>query len=1654
MKKLLLVFALFNTLLASAQVDENAIAMDLVTKNKIAIGLSDQDLNNAIVSNTYFDKASNLRMVYLQQSFCSLPVYNQLQVLAFKNSILVSNTGSRIKSIEKITGGNKGIPQINAEAAVLTALSDRKLTAKSSPVVIGSEKNGHFIVFDNMGISRENITAELMWVPLEDGIKVVLAWQIYIIPNTTSDYWMVRVDAIKNTVVSVNNLTVYCNWGDPSKEASCKKNEDHHQKEKKIAQENKYSFNFGSLDLIEKKSTSPNIFNNATYRVVPFPYESPKHFVDTTAVITNPWTAAPGNATTLNWNSDGTTDYINTRGNNVWAQEDANGNNGTGTQTNSLSSTDPLNFEFVPKFTVSPSQTTPVQNQQFNVTNLFYWNNIIHDVMYQYGFDEVGGNFQANNLGRGGAENDHVLADAQDGSGTNNANFATPADGGSGRMQMYLWSGTPQKDGDVDNGVVTHEFAHGISNRLTGGPAQAGCLGNDEQMGEGWSDYYGLMFTQNWATTDTGYGYSTPRAVGTYAFGQSPTGAGIRTQKYCTNMAVNTKKYATSIPTESHDRGEIWCAVLWDMTWAIIRQEYTLNSANGINPNLYDASGNGGNIIALKLVTEGMKLQPCSPGFIDGRDAIIKADELLYGGSHVCVIREAFRRRGMGALASQGSSNSVTDQVADFSSGTASLKISSNIHEVQEGQNITFTNTLTSGSCAGVTNFKLTDTLPSNVTYVSSTNGGTYNTTNRVLSWVVNLTANQTQDYSFTVSVNSGAYFPTVTVFEDSVLNPTLSSDWTSTSSTTTKWDISNTRSYSPDYSYFSHNLDLPSDEKLTLTNAITLGATPPDLTFRHWFNSESTYDGGVLEVSTNGGTTWTDMQSNIYSGGYTTLMDTSTVLKNRRAWSGTSGNKFIRTKVRLTPYANQSIKFRFRFTSDNGTAAEGWYVDNIAIKSQALIDIQSNLFSASNVRAATVDTFAIIVPVSLCTPSSTTVPPVSVCNSYTWNGVIYTTSGIKTWTGTNAAGCDSIVTLNLTINQATTSSTSITVCSSYTWNGVTYSNSGVYTYSFPGGNANGCDSSAILNLTVNQPRVPSFNQLSPVCINSSFSLPSTSTNGISGSWSPAPNNQTTTTYTFTPNAGQCALPATMTVTVNATPTVPTFTQIAAICKNGNFTLPTTSLEGVSGTWSPAVNNQSTTTYTFTPTTGACATTTTITVEVKQPSSSVASPVTACSSYTWNGTTYTTSGIKTWTGTNAVGCDSTVSIIMLIYSPSVSNSSVSVCSTYDWNGFTYTSSGTYTWMGTNSVGCDSTAILNLTIKQPTTSTSNVSICSTSLPYSWNNTNYNASGTYTKTGLTNIAGCDSTAYLVLTVNTTPITPTFNQVAAICKNGSFNLPLNSTEGVTGTWSPAPNNQTTTTYTFTPSAGQCALTTTMTVSIKQPSSSVESPVTACSSYTWYGLTYTTSGIKTWTGTNTEGCDSVVTINIKINSPSTSSSSATACSSYIWNGVTYTTSGIKTWTGVNSGNCDSTATLNLTINQPVDYDTTITSTGFYTWIVNGVNQTLYQSGNYKDSSCGIKILRLTIRANTVVYPSPTNGAFNINLAALNNNLTNDLVLNKNVTITVYDAIGKKVLTQKIVNVFTDKLSIRNCSGGIYFIKIQSTDKSINYSTKIFKTN
>jgi hypothetical protein len=211
------------------------------------------------------------------------------------------------------------------------------------------------------------------------------------------------------------------------------------------------------------------------------------------------------------------------------------------------------------------------------------------------------------------------------------------------------------RDSDYDSGIIAHEYGHGVSNRLTGGPGTTSCLGNQEQMGEGWSDFLGLCMTTTSADNATEV-----RGIGTYPSFQATNGPGIRPYPYTTDLNVNPMTYATisaagiSVP---HGVGSVWCTVLWDMYWALVDRY-------GFDDDLYH--GTGGNNLALRLVQEGMKLQPCSPGFVTGRDGILAADQALTGGANTCLLWEVFARRGLGINASQGSSNTIGDEVEDF----------------------------------------------------------------------------------------------------------------------------------------------------------------------------------------------------------------------------------------------------------------------------------------------------------------------------------------------------------------------------------------------------------------------------------------------------------------------------------------------------------------------------------------------------------------------------------------------------------------------------------------------------------------------------------------------------------------------------------------------------------------------------------------------------------------------------------------------------------------------------------------------------------------------------------------------------------------------------------------------------------------------------
>lgn len=970
-KFLLALTALSCFFMANAQSDQTGIAKQLVEKNKAAIGLTAANINDVIIANTYMIPGGNdLRIVYLQQSFQGIPVYNELKVLVFKGDQLVSNTGSRIDDIEKRIAVKTNSPAVTVLTAVENSLRDAKTAAREPIVPIMTKNDGKKHEFGRLGASEENITAELMWYPINDKREVRLAWQVFVAPNNSTDFWLIRIDALTGAVIGKQNLTVTCNWDAKGHSVSEHIAENHGQA---AVQQN---FVEKSKQLLNWKYYKPFIINSATYKVVPYPNESPNHLgTPGYATVTDPWTLSPGDATSLKWHSDGTTDYNITRGNNVWATE---GQSTTTNNTNtiftpdgqpatSVTAADPLNFDFTPNYTVAPTQRTPVPNQQFNTTNLFYWNNIMHDISYLYGFTETGANFQTNNQGRGGNGNDYVIAIAQSSAGTSNANFSTPGDGSRGRMRMYLWSGSPQKDGDVDNGIIAHEYTHGISNRLTGGGG-AGCLGNAEQGGEGWSDYYGLMVTTNWATATVNDGFNIPRGIGTYALNQATTGAGIRSQRYCTNMAINNKVYASSIPSAPHDRGEIWCSVLWEMTWSIIQQA-------GINPNLFNPAGAGGNSVALKLVTEGMRLQPCNPGFIDARNAILKADTLFYGAQYSCAIWRAFAKRGMGRAASQGSSNSVSDQVANYDVDNGSLSVTSNPVQAQEGQNVTYTNVVTAGNCTPVAGFFLTDTLPSHVTYVS---GGTYNAANRtVTTSPVNVSTGATQNYPFIVTVNPGSYFAPVTHLTETVTSGSIPAAWTASSINGTAWSVSTTVSNSPSNSFAAlYNVSAANDLSLATTAQYTLtpntDANYSTLTFWHRYNTEEGWDGGVVEISTNNGGTWTDLGSSFISNGYNAALGGGSNLGTRNAFTGTTAG-FIKSVVDLSSYKGQSIRIRFRFGSDNNTGPTtgvgGWWIDDIEIKSEPAVRMKTNMFNPSN---ALVNTAVVITPI---TQNATCVP-------------------------------------------------------------------------------------------------------------------------------------------------------------------------------------------------------------------------------------------------------------------------------------------------------------------------------------------------------------------------------------------------------------------------------------------------------------------------------------------------------------------------------------------------------------------------------------------------------------------------------------------------------------------------------------------------------
>ncbi|WP_343748083.1 SBBP repeat-containing protein [Fluviicola sp.] len=508
----------------------------------------------------------------------------------------------------------------------------------------------------------------------------------------------------------------------------------------------------------------------------------------------------------------------------------------------------------------------------------------------------------------------------------------------------------------------------------------------------------------------------------------------------------------------------------------------------------------------------------------------------------------------------------------------------------------------------------------------------------------------------------------------------------------------------------------------------------------------------------------------------------------------------------------------------------------------------------------------------AVCEGTAFTLPTTSGNGiSGTWSPAINTTA-TTTYTFTPAAGqCATTASMTVTVNPPTTPTFTqvAAVCEGTAFTLPTTSSNGISgtwspainntattTYTFTPA-AGQCAATAQMTVTVNAPTTPTFTQVAAVCEGTAFTLPTTSGNGISGTWSPAINTTATTTYTFTPAAGQCATTAQMTVTVNA-PTTPTFTQVAAVCEGTAFTLPTTSGNGISGTWSPAINTTATTTYTFTPAAGQCAATAQMTVTVNAPTTPTFTQVAAvCEGTAFTLPTTSGNGISgtwspainntattTYTFTPAAGaCATTAQMTVTVNAPTTPTFTqlAAVCEgtaftlpTTSGNGISGTwspainTTATTTYTFTPAAGqCAATAQMTVTVNAPTTPTFTqvAAVCegtAFTLPTTSGNgisgtwspaINTTATTTYT---FTPAAGeCATTAQMTVTVNPQTM-PTFTQVAAVCEGTAFTLPTTSSNGISGTWSPAINTTATTTYTFTPAAGECATTETMTVTV----------------------------------------------------------------------------------------------------------------------------------------------------------------------------------------------------------------------------------------------
>lgn len=1067
------------------------VALDYVSKQAQSWNLTNKDLSSYHLQDFYHSEHNGVTHIYLIQQYNDIELHNAIININVLPNGEILYAGNRFtKSLASLV--NATTPKLNPVEAIEAACKHLNISIKT-PFRILDKKSDKEFLFSKGDNVLSDINVKLRYQKADDK-TIRLAWDLNLDQPDGQNHWSVRVDALDGKILEQNSWTTHCSFHPNA----------YHRLDE--CEDNLPPLSINTTNTLNKTEMATSLAGEGTYNVFALPTESPNHGNRT--LVTNPVDTM---ASPFGWhdvNGVAGADFKITRGNNVHAYLDLNGDNTTDGGEPDGGTDLVFDFPFLPN-------GEPDTNRQAATVNLFYMNNMIHDITFRYGFNEQAGNFQFRNYTGSAGSNDYVRAEAQDAAkattpSTNNANFSSPADGSSGRMQMFVWTrlgekllnvtapaniagsyetgtasfglpvtttlisgkveivndgssapsqgcktllnntlsgkialvdrgncfftdkvyyaqqkgaiacivcnyeeavitmgagsslgnsvtipsifikksdcdklkaainngltltinkpatsvGPDKLDGDFDNGIIAHEYTHGISSRLTGGRLNANCLSTGEQSaGEGWSDFLALA-----VTTKPSDRANTNRGTGTYVNRQPTNGGGIRNYPYNTDMAVNPLTYDRIILTpEVHDVGEVWASALWDMYWALV-------DVYGFDANLKNTqSGNGK---ALQLVIDGMKMQPCNPGFLDARDAILKADMANYGGANQCLIWEAFAKRGLGYNANQGLSSKYSDNTEGFEKLPQCIKklkiVKEATESVKPGEAITYTIKVTNHKGTAATAVVVNDELPTNTTYVSGSASRTVSVNNGLLTWNIgNLPTDST--IVLTYKANTDVTKKSLTLFTDDMESGDKNWEVDQLKSSEVFWEITDVFSKSGKNAF---GIGYPSigttDQILTLKNAVKVTGTQPVLRFFHKYDTEPGFDAGIVQISTDNSASWQNVQDLIFKNPYRGAVSYATFVQPDMKGFWGKQDTFAASYIDLKSFKDKNIKFRFRFATDSMETGVGWFVDDVTMMDMYNYTSKARVISAEKDTAfAEVAARGTIVEPTVFTPTA-----------------------------------------------------------------------------------------------------------------------------------------------------------------------------------------------------------------------------------------------------------------------------------------------------------------------------------------------------------------------------------------------------------------------------------------------------------------------------------------------------------------------------------------------------------------------------------------------------------------------------------------------------------------------------------------------------------